>query len=158
MVLDFGALFDGYCSDMTRTVLLGEPSTRAATMLDVVTEAPGRRRRRGRGRRRPARDVDAACRTVIDRGRLGRAFTHGTGHGVGLEIHEAPWVDRRPPIDTLRVRRRRDRRARRLPAGHGGVRIEDTVVVTEPTAAAPLTTTPKDLSCLRSPPTTSRTA
>ena len=103
---------------------------------------------------RPAVEVDAACRTPLTDAGLGPYFTHGTGHGVGLLIHESPWV-RQQPGDILR-----DRDVVTVEPGVyrgdlGGIRIEDTVVVTA-VGCRPLTHTPKDLSCLRSPRTTSR--
>ena len=98
--------------------------------------------------------LDAVCRESLAAAGLGEWFSHGTGHGVGLLIHEIPWATS-SSTDTLRVRDvvtvepgvyRRDL---------GGIRIEDTVVVTTD-GCRPLTHTPKDLSCLRSAPTTSR--
>jgi Xaa-Pro aminopeptidase len=141
VVIDFGAMVDGYRSDMTRTFCVGEPDADQRRMLDVVTAAqaagvvavaPGIE----------ARQVDAACRDVITEAGLGDRFVHGTGHGVGLDIHEAPWVNARS--------------AATLAAGHvvtvepgvylpdiGGVRVEDTVLVTAE-GNRPLTRAPKD--------------
>lgn len=141
VVIDFGALVDGYHSDMTRTVAVGDVGEERRRMLDVVlaaqdagvhTVAAGA----------TAAQVDAACRSVIDEAGWGEAFLHSTGHGVGLDIHEEPRVS--------------GRSAATLVAGHvvtvepgvylpglGGVRIEDTVLVTDD-GCDRLTLTPKD--------------
>jgi Xaa-Pro aminopeptidase len=143
VVLDFGALVAGYCSDMTRTVCVGEPRSAVLTrMVEVVAEA----QRRGVAGVRPGAtgvEVDRACREVIADAGWSDAFLHGTGHGVGLDIHEAPWVgptssDTLEPGHVVTVEP-----GVYLPE-HGGVRIEDTVVVTDD-GCYPLTHTPKDL-------------
>jgi Xaa-Pro aminopeptidase len=141
VVIDFGATVEGYRSDMTRTFMVGDPDDEQRRMLDVVTEA------QAAGVAAitagvEARQVDAACRDVIGDAGLGDRFVHGTGHGVGLDIHEAPWVNARS--------------AATLAAGHvvtvepgvylpdvGGVRVEDTVLVTTE-GNRPLTRAPKD--------------
>jgi Xaa-Pro aminopeptidase len=91
VVCDFGVILAGYCSDQTRTVWVGEPSKEARQAYEAVKEAqeaaiaavrPGAR----------VGEVDAAARKVLSKAGLGRYFTHSTGHGVGLEIHEAPRV------------------------------------------------------------------
>jgi Xaa-Pro aminopeptidase len=141
VVLDFGAVVDGYCSDMTRTVAVGEVDQTSRRMLDVVTAAQAA----GVAAVRPgvdAVDVDAACRAVIAEAGWGDAFTHGTGHGVGLDIHEAPRVGTTSDAtlavgDVVTVEP-----GVYLPA-HGGVRVEDTVVVT-PEGCRPLTHSTKD--------------
>jgi Xaa-Pro aminopeptidase len=141
VVIDFGAMIDAYRSDMTRTVMVGRPSAEQRRMLDVVTAAQAA----GAAAIGPGvacKDIDLACRSVIDAAGWGDRFVHGTGHGVGLDIHEAPWVN--------------SRSAATLAPGHvvtvepgvylpqvGGVRVEDTVLVTE-TGARPLTGAPKD--------------
>ncbi len=143
--LDFGATYQGYHSDMTRTVVLGEPAGWQRELYDLVAES----QRVGREALRvgaEARHVDAAARRVIDDAGHGENYTHGLGHGVGLEIHEAPTLGYNA-AGTL---------AERMPvtvepgvylAGRGGVRIEDTLVVR---ADGPelLTTTTKDLVVL----------
>jgi Xaa-Pro aminopeptidase len=129
VVIDFGALIDGYHSDMTRTVAVGDVGNERRNMLDVVLAS----QQAGVDAIRPgiaAAEVDAACRKVIVDAGLGEAFLHSTGHGVGLDIHEEPRVSTRSTA-TLRP-------------GHvvtvepgvylpelGGVRIEDTLLVTE---------------------------
>jgi Xaa-Pro aminopeptidase len=141
VVLDFGALVDGYCSDMTRTVMVGEPTATQQRMLDVVTESQAA----GVAAVRPGaggREVDAACRAVIDAAGWGDAFVHGTGHGVGLEIHEAPRVARTSQATLGTGQVVTVEPGVYLPE-HGGVRVEDTVVVTEDGCRA-LTLAPKD--------------
>jgi len=141
VVLDFGAVVDGYCSDMTRTIAVGEVSSTARRMLEVVTAAQAA----GVAAVRPgiaARDVDAACRAVIAEAGWSEAFSHGTGHGVGLDIHEAPGVGSTSDAtlavgDVVTVEP-----GVYLPE-HGGVRVEDTVVVTAD-GCRPLTHSTKD--------------
>jgi Xaa-Pro aminopeptidase len=91
VVLDFGCIVDGYCSDMTRTVAIGEVNDICKRMLEVVTAA----NEAGVGVVGPGvatSEVDAAARAVIAQAGWAESFTHGTGHGVGLDIHEAPRV------------------------------------------------------------------
>ncbi len=144
VVLDFGARFDGYCSDMTRTVWVGQPATdpalRRAVDVVLASQAAGVA---AVGPGVACAEVDRVCRQVIAEAGWADLFVHGTGHGVGLDIHEAPWVGA-TSVDTLEGWPRRHRRAGRLPPwGLGGVRIEDTVVVTDE-GCRPLTFTPKD--------------
>ena len=90
VVVDFGALVDGYHSDMTRTLCVGDPaSPDAARVAALVTEAQAAGVAAVRAGVRAA-DVDAACREIIAAAGHGDAFVHGTGHGVGLDIHESP--------------------------------------------------------------------
>jgi Xaa-Pro aminopeptidase len=140
--LDFGALLDGYHSDMTRTVSIGEPTETQRRMDDVVRAAQAA----GVAAVRPGvtgADVDRVCRDVITGAGWGDAFLHGTGHGVGLDIHEDPRVSTTAtatlePGHVVTVEP-----GVYLPE-HGGVRIEDTVVVTTD-GCRPLTHAPKDL-------------
>jgi Xaa-Pro aminopeptidase len=145
VVIDFGCIVDGYCSDMTRTVSVEDPGPDARRIWDTVLES----QQAGRGAVRAgavASDVDKACRDVIAAAGWADRFVHGTGHGVGVEIHEDPRV-----AATV---------AATLAPGHvvtvepgvylpgvGGVRIEDTVVVTDE-GNDPLTEFPKDLVLL----------
>ena len=140
VVLDFGATVDGYRSDMTRTVMVGEPTPTQARMLEVVLESQAA----GVAAVGPGvacRDVDAATRAVIDAAGWGDAFVHGTGHGVGLDIHEAPRVGSTSGATLAAGHVVTVEPGVYLPE-HGGVRIEDTVVVTDD-GCRPLTTTPK---------------
>ncbi len=142
VVLDFGCVVDGYCSDMTRTMSVGDPGPDARRVYEVVLAS----QQAGRDVVRSGVDcaaVDRACREVIEAAGWGDAFVHGTGHGVGLEIHEAPRVaatarDTLGAGDVVTVEP-----GVYLP-GVGGVRIEDTVVVTDDGADA-LTAFPKEL-------------
>ena len=129
VIIDAGAVVDGYRSDMTRTFSIGEPSAGAREMLDVVA------RSQAVGVAGVAPDVEAGsidelCRDVIDAARMGDAFLHGTGHGVGLDIHELPRV-RRGSTAILRPGHVLTVEPGVYFPGIGGVRVEDTVVVTE---------------------------
>lgn len=143
VVLDFGALVDGYCSDMTRTIMVGEPTDTQRRMLDVVAAS----QRAGIEAVTPGvrcGDVDQASRAVIDDAGWGDAFMHSTGHGVGLEIHEEPRVAAGADATLAPGAVVTVEPGVYLP-GHGGVRIEDTVVVT-PDGCRPLTSAPKSVS------------
>jgi Xaa-Pro dipeptidase len=144
---DFGALRGGYHSDMTRTVVLGPLASWQRDLYRLVAEAQLAGSAAVASGVNTA-DVDKAARDVIDRAGRGDRFVHGIGHGVGLEIHEAPSLsqestDRLEPAMVVTVEP-----GVYLP-GTGGVRIEDTVVVSaaggEPRV---LTTTTKELIVL----------
>ncbi|MFN2506554.1 MAG: M24 family metallopeptidase [Acidimicrobiales bacterium] len=143
VVIDFGAVVDGYCSDMTRTLCVGEPaSDTARRMVEVVAES----QRAGVAAVRAgveARSVDEACRSLIRDAGWADAFLHGTGHGVGLEIHEAPRVSS-ASTDTLAPGHVVTVEPGVYLPEHGGVRIEDTVVVEEGGCRV-LTNAPKEL-------------
>ena len=143
VVCDFGAIVDGYCSDMTRTLCVGEPSEPVRRrMAEVVAES----QRAGVAAVAAGvggREVDQACRAVIAEAGWGDAFLHGTGHGVGLEIHEAPRVAS-TSTDVLAAGHVVTVEPGVYLAEHGGVRIEDTVVVTDDGCRV-LTNAPKEL-------------
>jgi len=150
VVIDVGGLVDGYHSDMTRTYLIGEVDPVLRRMHDVVRES----QLAGLAAVRAgitAGDVDKTCRDIIADAGFGGEFIHSTGHGVGLQIHEQPWVRTGMPeplqpgeVVTVEPGVYRE--------GLGGVRIEDLVVVTD-TGCDILTATPKDLSCQQLAPT-----
>lgn len=143
VVIDFGALVDGYHSDMTRTFAVGGPEALDDTqcrMVDVVREAQAAGVAAVRAGA-STREVDAACREVIVEAGWGDAFVHGTGHGVGLDIHEDPRVSWNADATLAPGHVVTVEPGVYLP-GHGGVRIEDTVVVTE-SGCRTLTRAPK---------------
>jgi len=143
IVLDFGALVDGYHSDMTRTVCVGEPRD---PVLGRMVEAVIASQAAGVAAVKAgvvASDVDKACRDVLRGYGWEEAFLHGTGHGVGLDIHEAPSVSS-VSVATLAPGHVLTVEPGVYLPDHGGVRIEDTVVVTD-TGCLPLTHAPKDL-------------
>jgi Xaa-Pro aminopeptidase len=143
VVVDFGAQVDGYCSDMTRTLCVGEPSSPTARrMVEVVAESQRAGVAAVAGGVR-AQAVDEVCRSVIGDAGWADAFLHSTGHGVGLEIHEAPRVAS-TSTDTLEPGHVVTVEPGVYLREHGGVRIEDTVVVTVD-GCRPLTNAPKDL-------------
>ena len=140
VIVDVGATVDGYHSDMTRSFVLGDADERAAAMLEAVVRSQSA----GVATVRPgvaAGEIDKACRSIIEEAGMGEAFVHGTGHGVGLDVHELPRVTAGSeavlaPGNVLTVE----------PGvyfpGFGGVRVEDLVVVTDD-GCRPLTLHPK---------------
>lgn len=91
VMFDFGGVVDGYCSDFGRTVVAGQPSQRLLDAYDVMLAAY----EAGRSACRPgtlARDVNAACRAPIEEAGLGPHFRHRMGHGIGLDVHERPFI------------------------------------------------------------------
>jgi Xaa-Pro aminopeptidase len=129
VVCDFGVILSGYCSDMTRTVHVGRPSEDARTMYEAVREA----QHAGVEAVRPGAavaEVDAAARKVLQKAGFGRYFTHSTGHGVGIEIHEPPRVAA-GRNDVLRPGMVITIEPGAYIPGKMGVRIEDMVVVTD---------------------------
>lgn len=146
VTFDFGAIYRGYCSDMTRTVVVGEPTEKQREIYGIVLEA----QRRGVAACRAGitgKELDAVCRSYIAEKGYGEAFGHGTGHGVGRFIHEGPKVSLRGENDRLEAGMVVTIEPGIYLPGWGGVRIEDMVLVTE-TGCEPFTKTPKDLLIL----------
>jgi Xaa-Pro aminopeptidase len=128
VVMDFGGVRDGYCSDLTRTVFVAEPSAEQRTVFDVVRAA----QQAAFDAVRPgvlAEEVDRAARSVIAEAGYAERFLHRTGHGIGLEVHEPPYL-----VEGDRTELRPGMTFSDEPgiylAGRFGVRIEDQVVVT----------------------------
>ena len=151
VIIDVGALVDGYHSDMTRSFVVGEPDGQQRELYDLVlTSQLAGLDAVTAGLQ--ARELDATCRAVFEEAGYGDWFVHGTGHGVGLDIHEDPFAARvstdelvAGDVVTVEPGLYRD--------GFGGIRIEDLVTVT-PTGCRILTKLPKDSPWLPSPPTT----
>ena len=91
MLTDFGGTMDGYCSDITRCVFLGEPPAEIADAYDVLLEAQAAGVAAGVVGA-SCQDVDRAARRVIDDAGFGQYFIHRTGHGIGMEAHEDPYM------------------------------------------------------------------
>jgi Xaa-Pro aminopeptidase len=142
VVLDFGVILSGYCSDRTRTVHVGRPTPEARRMYEAVREAQSAAIETVTAGVSVG-EVDHAARNLLNAKGLARHFTHSTGHGVGLEIHEPPRIAAGQteillPGMVITVE------PGVYIAGSGGVRIEDMVVVTE-RGCEVLTPTSKEL-------------
>jgi Xaa-Pro aminopeptidase len=129
VVIDWGAELDGYCSDCTRTVAAGEPGADAREVYELVLEAQlaGVNAVTAGAH---GRDVDGVARAVIEAAGRGEQFGHGLGHGVGLDIHEAPRLSQRS-ADDLRTGNVVTVEPGIYIPGRFGVRIEDLVVATD---------------------------
>jgi Xaa-Pro aminopeptidase len=143
--LDFGAYYQGYCSDITRTVVVGKPSDKHLEIYEIVREAqqyaldhlvPGMTGKEG----------DALTRDIITRYGYGEYFGHGTGHGLGMEIHEAPRLALTGDIVMTPGMTVTVEPGIYIP-GFGGVRIEDDIVFTH-SGIQVLTHSPKQLIVL----------
>jgi Xaa-Pro aminopeptidase len=127
LLMDFGAEVEGYCSDITRTVVMGKASDEQRALYEIVREANALASRGVRAGM-TGRDADAIARHYIDRAGFGELFGHSLGHGIGLEVHEAPRLARTAEaglpdgaVVTIEPGVYRP--------GWGGVRIEDDVVL-----------------------------
>ncbi len=151
VIVDVGALYDGYHSDMTRTFVVGSPTPQQQELYDVVLAAQSAGVAAVEAGLSTA-ELDSVCRDAITEAGYGEWFSHGTGHGVGLLIHEDPFINRTGDLklqvgDVVTVEPGLYRE------GFGGIRVEDLVVVTD-SGCRVLTASPKDSPCPQSPPTT----
>ncbi len=129
VLIDFGAVADGYCSDITRTVVLGKATAEQREVYDIVREANARAAGSVRAGMK-GMDADAVAREYIHARGFGEAFGHSLGHGIGLEVHEAPRLaktaDALLPVGAVVTIEPGIYRP-----GWGGIRIEDDVLLTE---------------------------
>jgi Xaa-Pro aminopeptidase len=146
VVMDFGGRSGRYCSDISRTVVVGEPPPEFTHVYEVVREAQ-EEAFRAVGPGVPAEDVDRAAREVIERSGYGNLFVHRTGHGIGLDEHEPPWIveGNRRPLETGMCFSIEP--GIYLP-NRFGIRIEDIVTVTDQ-GATRLNHAPRDLQVVR---------
>lgn len=144
VVIDLGARVSGYRSDMTRTILVGNVDAEVRAMFDIVRAAQEEGLLRVRAGV-AGRDVDEACRAIFRSSSTEHEFVHGTGHGVGIAIHEFPVLS--PRCETTLLESEVVTVEPGLyRGGTAGVRIEDLVVVGEH-GCRPLTHSPKELTC-----------
>ncbi len=126
LLLDFGAVVRGYCADITRTVIVGRRADESQRALYGLVHEAQRRAREGVRAGMTGRDADALARDPIEERGFGAAFGHSTGHGLGLEVHEAPRLAR-TAADPLPEGAVVTIEPGVYVAGRGGVRIEDDV-------------------------------
>jgi Xaa-Pro aminopeptidase len=131
VTIDWGALLDGYCSDCTRTYATGEGISQQAREVYELVLAAERRGVQAVRAGPSGRDVDAVARALIEQAGHGEHFGHGLGHGVGMEVHEAPRLSRTAPAQPLRAGNVVTVEPGVYLPGVLGVRIEDLLVVRE---------------------------
>ena len=143
VTMDFGAIYDGYNSDITRTVFVGRADNQQRKLYNAVLSA----QYLGLKTIKPGisgKDVDATVRAALEKDGFAQYFTHGLGHGVGIEIHEEPRLSKHSTCEALKANMIvTDEPGVYIP-NFGGIRIEDTVLITE-NIAKPLTKSPKHL-------------
>lgn len=142
LVVDWGAAYDGYISDLTRTFAVGEVDDEYRKIHNIVEEANAA----GRAASKPGvpcADVDKAARDVIEKSGYGKYFTHRTGHGIGMEGHEAPYM-RGDNMQILEPGMAFTVEPGIYLTGRNGVRIEDNMVITE-TGAESLSDMPREI-------------
>lgn len=145
VTMDFGCIYNGYCSDMTRTVAVGKPTAEMEKVYDTVLQAQTAGIAAARAGVKGC-DVDAAAREVIQTAGYGDSFTHSFGHSLGLEVHETPIVSPRTE-DPLPVGAVISAEPGIYIPGRFGVRIED-VLVLGWNGCEDLTASPKNLIVL----------
>ena len=129
ITMDFGCIYDGYCSDMTRTVVLGKADAKQREIYETVLRAQTAVLEQIRGGMK-GKEIDGIARTIINEAGYEGCFGHGLGHSVGLEIHEPPYANARSE-EIVRAGSMMTVEPGIYVEGFGGVRIEDLVLVTE---------------------------
>ncbi|HEX8969829.1 MAG TPA: Xaa-Pro peptidase family protein, partial [Chloroflexota bacterium] len=142
--IDIGARSSGYCSDMTRTVCLGEPRDQRLVELHAIVLEAQQYAEKNLRPGMTGREADALARDLIARAGYADAFTHSLGHGIGLEVHEPPWLSQSRGEETLRPGMVFSIEPGIYLPGWGGVRIEDLVVL-EDEGARVLCHSPREL-------------
>jgi Xaa-Pro dipeptidase len=148
IVIDWGASYQGYASDLTRTLVLGKPSDMQKSIATTVLQANDAGRSAGKSGI-PAGNVDKAARKIINDAGFGEWFTHRTGHGLGMEAHESPYIfeENAQILEPGMVYTVEP--GIYLP-GDGGVRIEDNVVITQ-NGSKTLSDLPRELYVIECP-------
>ncbi len=156
LLIDFGCRVDGYCSDLTRTIVIGEPDEKLREIYGIVRRAQDAALETLRAGGRRGTEMDAAARKVIDEAGYGKEFMHSLGHGVGLAVHELP-VASRVRISTPEAEAEMARIERFEPGavitnepgiyivGWGGVRLEDMIIVGEDGVDVPTDRNPEQI-------------
>lgn len=145
VLFDLGVVYNGYCSDITRTVAFGEPSEEMKTIYNIVKEAQQSAINAVKPKAM-AKEIDLAARTIIDKAGYGDCFPHRIGHGIGISVHEFPSLTFTNELELERGMAFTIEPGIYKP-GLAGVRIEDDVVVTEDGVEV-LTNYPKDLQII----------
>ena len=141
-MIDYGATVDGYISDITRTFAVGQVDAEYAKIHKIVQEANAAGRAAGKPGV-PCANVDIAAREVIDKSGYGEYFTHRTGHGIGMEGHEHPYM-RGDNMQLLEPGMAYTVEPGIYLPGRNGVRVEDNMVVTE-TGSESLSDLPREM-------------
>ena len=144
---DFGICYEGYCSDFGRTAFVGEPPAEVRKIHDLIMEAQASAIRAMISRTITAAQLDRVARSVIKRADYGECFTHRLGHGIGVTVHEPPFLY--PPDETMLVSNMTFtiEPSIRIPNGYG-CRVEDVVLVSEE-GGLPLTNFNKELTVIK---------
>lgn len=142
LVVDWGASYEGYISDLTRTFAVGEADDECKQIYELVKQANAAGRNAAKPGA-PCAEVDKAARDVIEKGGYGKYFTHRTGHGIGMESHEAPYM-RGDNMMILEKGMTFTVEPGIYLTGRNGVRIEDNLVITENSAES-LSDMPREL-------------